>query len=59
MRIDKLRIHLVVAAAALLATPGAALAGDAAAGKAPFVANCASCHGEGGKGECGSGKFCE
>jgi mono/diheme cytochrome c family protein len=51
MRIDKLRIHLAVAAAALLATPGAALAGDAAAGKTPFVANCASCHGEGGKGD--------
>ena len=51
MRIDNLRIHLAVVAAVLLATPGAALAGDAAAGKAPFVANCGSCHGEGGKGD--------
>ena len=38
-----------IAAAALLA-PGAALA-DAAAGKTTFVTNCASCHGEGGKGD--------
>lgn len=37
--------------AALLWLPAVASAGDAAAGKAPFVANCASCHGEGGKGD--------
>lgn len=40
-----------IAAAWLLCLPGAALAGDAAAGKDPFVANCASCHGESGKGD--------
>lgn len=38
------------AAVALLA-PGAALAGDAAAGKTTFTTNCASCHGESGKGD--------
>ena len=40
-----------IAVACLLWVPAAATAGDAAAGKAPFVANCASCHGEGGKGD--------
>jgi len=40
-----------IGAASLLLAPGAALAGDAAAGKTTFVANCASCHGEGGKGD--------
>jgi mono/diheme cytochrome c family protein len=35
---------------ALLSLPGTAAA-DAAAGKAPFEANCASCHGTSGKGD--------
>lgn len=39
-----------IAAAALLA-PAAALAADAAAGKATFTTNCASCHGDSGKGD--------
>jgi len=39
----------VLAAAWLL--PGAALAADAEAGKQTFISNCASCHGEGGKGD--------
>ena len=38
--------------AAGLCLPSAShAAGDAAAGKSTFVANCASCHGEGGKGD--------
>ena len=40
-----------ITAASLWLAPAAALAGDAAAGKATFIANCASCHGEGGKGD--------
>jgi len=39
-----------IAAAALLA-PGAVLAADAAAGKTAFTTNCASCHGDSGKGD--------
>jgi mono/diheme cytochrome c family protein len=38
-------------AALLLWVPATASAADAVAGKDPFVANCASCHGEGGKGD--------
>ena len=55
MMIVKLR-HLAVAllASALLA-PLAASA-DAAAGKALFTTNCASCHGDGGKGDGPVGK---
>jgi len=41
----------IAIAAALLGLPSLAAAGDAAAGKAPFTANCASCHGETGKGD--------
>jgi mono/diheme cytochrome c family protein len=51
MRFANLRTPVAIAALLLLASPGAALAGDAAAGKTPFVANCASCHGERGKGD--------
>ena len=36
---------------ALLLAAGPALAGDAEAGKGPYVANCASCHGLQGKGD--------
>ncbi len=43
-------IAALAALAALLA-PTPATAGDAAAGKAPFSANCSSCHGMGGKGD--------
>ncbi len=41
----------IAGAAILLLGPTLATAGDAAAGKATFVANCASCHGETGKGD--------
>jgi mono/diheme cytochrome c family protein len=47
------RILIALAATmslALLSLPGTAAA-DAAAGKAPFEANCASCHGTSGKGD--------
>lgn len=37
--------------AAMLLAPLAALAADAAAGKATFEVNCVSCHGMGGKGD--------
>ena len=40
-----------VVAAALLAPAVALAAGDAAAGKTTFTTNCATCHGEGGKGD--------
>jgi mono/diheme cytochrome c family protein len=48
----KLRdLAVAVLASALLAPLAASAAGDAAKGKALFTANCASCHGEGGKGD--------
>ncbi len=39
------------AALILILMPFSALAADAAAGKAPYTANCASCHGDTGKGD--------
>ena len=44
---------LILAAFAL---PSAAVAADAAAGKAKFLQLCVSCHGEGGKGDGPTGK---
>lgn len=45
-------IALVIPLVAIgFALPGSALAGDAAAGKTLFEANCASCHGTSGKGD--------
>lgn len=41
----------LLVAAATLGLSGSAFAGDAAAGKALFEANCASCHGTSGKGD--------
>ena len=43
-------LFLLVAAASV-GLAGSAFAGDAAAGKALFEANCASCHGTSGKGD--------
>ena len=45
------RTLITLAALAVLLAPATASAGDAAAGKTPFVTNCASCHGETGKGD--------
>lgn len=57
MTIVKLR-HLAVAllASALLAPLAASAAGNAAAGKALYTTNCASCHGDSGKGDGPVGK---
>ncbi|HXH28375.1 MAG TPA: cytochrome c [Candidatus Polarisedimenticolia bacterium] len=45
------KLSMTVAALAALLLPAAALAaGDAAAGKTVFTTNCASCHGDSGKG---------
>ncbi len=46
------QILFALAALAMLAIPGSALAaGDADAGKATYMTNCQSCHGDTGKGD--------
>jgi mono/diheme cytochrome c family protein len=47
---------LTIAAAAALLIPAVASAGDVAKGKADFEMNCASCHGNTGKGDGPVGK---
>ncbi len=47
----RLATLLALAALAVLLVPAMASAGDAAAGKPLFQANCSSCHGMGGKGD--------
>ena len=51
MTIENRTKILAIAALAALLAPGASFAADAAAGKTAFVTNCASCHGETGKGD--------
>jgi mono/diheme cytochrome c family protein len=51
MRWSHPRILLMIVAVTLVAMPLAALGGSADAGKATFMVNCASCHGETGKGD--------
>ncbi len=51
MKSALLRIQLTMTACALLALPGAAVAADAAAGKAKYDMFCAVCHGASGKGD--------
>jgi mono/diheme cytochrome c family protein len=45
------KLMTFVAVAAAVLAPAAALAADAAAGKTLFTTNCASCHGDSGKGD--------
>jgi len=49
--IRKLALFVAAAAVVALALPNAAVAGDAAAGKAIYDVNCLSCHGATGKGD--------
>jgi len=49
--IRKLTALCILISAAMIGLPGSVWAADAAAGKALFEANCASCHGVGGKGD--------
>lgn len=49
--IQRLTALVLLLAAASLGLPGSVWAGDAAAGKPLFEANCASCHGTSGKGD--------
>ena len=52
MKTEKLcALAAAVVAAALLAPAAALAAGDAAAGKTTFTTNCATCHGDTGKGD--------
>jgi mono/diheme cytochrome c family protein len=57
-RIRTLRslVRAAAIAGVLIAGPSAAQAGDVAAGKATFVANCAACHGATGRGDGPVGK---
>jgi mono/diheme cytochrome c family protein len=58
-KIDMIRMltaFAVAAALTALVLPGSALAGDAAAGKIVYEANCSSCHGTSGKGDGPVGK---
>jgi mono/diheme cytochrome c family protein len=49
--LNQFALFVSMAALATLLAPTGALAGDAAAGKAPYTTNCVSCHGETGKGD--------
>ena len=51
MKSALLRIQLATTTCALLALPGAAVAGDAAAGKTKYDQVCVACHGATGKGD--------